>query len=83
MGLMTGAGCLSRIVGPIFVGYLYTRFGPIWVFTVTGGTMLITMAWIAYVNKRLIPPDITKKQNGTELQEMVKLANGDKTNPHS
>lgn len=69
MGLMTGSGCLSRVMGPVFVGYVYSRLGPIWTFSITTGVMIVSMAWIQIVSNRLIPPDICDKP-ATELQEL-------------
>lgn len=46
MGLMTGAGCLSRVLGPVFVGSIYTRLGTIWTFGFTTLMMLISMIWL-------------------------------------
>lgn len=46
MGLMTGSGCLSRVLGPVFVTYVYTRLGTIWTFGITTVMMLIPMIWL-------------------------------------
>lgn len=58
MGLMTGAGCLSRFMGPVFVSFIYTRYGTIWTFSITTVMMIITMVWLQLVEKRLVPPDL-------------------------
>lgn len=46
MGLMTGAGCLSRVMGPVFVGYIYTRMGTNVTFGVTTIMMAVSMVWL-------------------------------------
>ncbi|KAG8261788.1 Major facilitator super domain-containing protein 8 [Homalodisca vitripennis] len=53
MGLMTGSGCLSRVLGPVFVSYVYTRLGPVWTFGFTTAMMLVAMIWLQFVVKRL------------------------------
>ena len=55
MGILTSAGSFSRVVGPVFVSYLYTSEGPFWTFL----TLLIAMILITSLNcsiyKRLQP----------------------------
>ncbi|XP_046742195.1 major facilitator superfamily domain-containing protein 8 isoform X1 [Diprion similis] len=57
MGLMTGAGCASRVMGPVFVGLIYTRYGTYQTFGVTGVTLVLGMISIEIIKKRLVPPD--------------------------
>ncbi|KAK5650104.1 hypothetical protein RI129_001133 [Pyrocoelia pectoralis] len=54
MGLMTGSGCLSRVLGPVFVTYIYTEFGTIWTFSMTTIMMVILMIWLYWCLERLI-----------------------------
>lgn len=56
MGLMTGAGCASRVMGPIFVGFIYTRFGTYYTFGLTSIMLIISMLWLQVVNERLNAP---------------------------
>ncbi|GFG32490.1 hypothetical protein Cfor_04323 [Coptotermes formosanus] len=58
MGLMTGAGCLSRVMGPVFVSYIYTRYGTIWTFGITTVMMIASMVWLQVIEKRLKAPDL-------------------------
>ncbi|XP_069696641.1 major facilitator superfamily domain-containing protein 8 [Periplaneta americana] len=58
MGLMTGAGCLSRVLGPVFVSSIYTRYGTIWTFGITTIMMAASMVWLQLVDKRLVPPEL-------------------------
>jgi len=46
MGLLTGSGCLSRVLGPLFVGSIYTRLGTVWTFGITSFMMIISMFWL-------------------------------------
>ncbi|XP_067612996.1 major facilitator superfamily domain-containing protein 8 isoform X2 [Eurosta solidaginis] len=57
MGLMTGAGCLSRVLGPVFVGVIYTRYGTYWTFGLTSVMMFVAMIWLLLSKNRLIPPN--------------------------
>ncbi|XP_021935955.1 major facilitator superfamily domain-containing protein 8 isoform X3 [Zootermopsis nevadensis] len=69
MGLMTGAGCLSRVMGPVFVSFVYTRYGTIWTFGITTAMMIASMVWLQLVEKRLVAPDLPPvSQTHVELQ---------------
>ncbi|XP_030373416.1 major facilitator superfamily domain-containing protein 8 isoform X2 [Scaptodrosophila lebanonensis] len=91
MGLMTGSGCLSRVLGPVFVGSIYTRLGTYWTFGVTSVMMLISMFWLLGTNKLLIPPHIDKpahvelqdlnKENGKQSETNSPTHNGDNDTP--
>lgn len=49
MGLMTGSGCLSRAMGPVFLSTIYTKLGLYWTFGSTALMMAGTMLWLWYV----------------------------------
>ncbi|KAH0954966.1 hypothetical protein HN011_001031 [Eciton burchellii] len=68
MGLMTGAGCASRVLGPVFVGFIYTRLGTYYTFGITGVMLIIFMLWLQIVNKRLIPPETRKDSQALSKQ---------------
>ncbi|XP_036325798.1 major facilitator superfamily domain-containing protein 8-like isoform X1 [Rhagoletis pomonella] len=70
MGLMTGAGCLSRVLGPVFVGVIYTRYGTYWTFGITSVMMLVAMIWLLLSKKRLIPPSFDNPLAGAEMQTL-------------
>lgn len=72
MGLMTGAGCLSRVMGPVFVSYVYTRFGTVWTFALTTAMMLVAMLWLQYVNTRLNAA-VARMLQGTSSADTEKL----------
>uniref|UniRef100_A0A182JXE3 Major facilitator superfamily (MFS) profile domain-containing protein n=1 Tax=Anopheles christyi TaxID=43041 RepID=A0A182JXE3_9DIPT len=46
MGIMTGSGCLSRAMGPVFLSTIYTKFGLYWTFGSTAVMMSATMLWL-------------------------------------
>lgn len=55
MGAMTSVSSLSRVIGPIFVTFIYTQYGTI----VTSGTatalMIFSLVLLVSLYKRLIP----------------------------
>lgn len=75
MGLMTGAGCLSRVMGPVCVGIVYTRFGPIWTFGITLLLMLLPMFWLFFLKNRLLVIECDPKP--TEMIEIKTESNGE------
>ncbi|XP_036140789.1 major facilitator superfamily domain-containing protein 8 isoform X2 [Monomorium pharaonis] len=68
MGLLTGAGCASRVLGPIFVTFIYTNLGTYHTFGITGVMLIISMLWLQLVNKRLIAPEIKKSNQPSDKQ---------------
>ena len=62
MGIFTGAGCVSRIFGPLAVGSLYTRYGTTWTFTVTCLMMILPMIWLYLLRDRLITEEVDIKK---------------------
>jgi MFS transporter, ceroid-lipofuscinosis neuronal protein 7 len=70
MGLMTGSGCLSRVLGPVFVSYIYTRMGTNWTFGMTTGMMVFALISLWIYRDRLYPPDISKT---VEMQQMGQI----------
>jgi ceroid-lipofuscinosis MFS transporter 7 len=61
MGIFTGAGCVSRIFGPLAVGSLYTRYGTTWTFTVTCVMMFLPMIWLYALKERLYVEEVDIK----------------------
>lgn len=71
MGLLTGSGCLSRVMGPVFVTHIYTIYGTNWTFGFTALMMLVSMIWLIYFTDRLLPKEIVREEEeGTELNEV-------------
>ncbi|KAK9693120.1 Major Facilitator Superfamily [Popillia japonica] len=76
MGLMTGSGCFSRVLGPVFVTYIYTKFGTNWTFGMTTIMMILIMVWLLIFNKRLEPKPLVKVEQQTECEkEMQEIKN--------
>ncbi|KAL7029135.1 hypothetical protein ACKWTF_006113 [Chironomus riparius] len=73
MGLMTNAGCLSRIFGPICVSMLYTRFGTLVIMLFTLVLMLIPMIWLFLLKDRLYIEDF--KDRTVEMENMSERRN--------
>ncbi|XP_061183566.1 major facilitator superfamily domain-containing protein 8-like isoform X1 [Saccostrea echinata] len=55
MGFLTASGSLARTVGPIFVSLIYNSFGPRVTFLSMCGMIILTLGWILFVYKRLVP----------------------------
>lgn len=73
MGLMTGSGCLSRVLGPVAVTYIYTEFGTTWTFGMTTVMMVVAMIWLFLFEKRLVTEDqqlASTDNKETELEEV-------------
>lgn len=68
MGMITGAGCLSRIMGPVCVGFVYSRFGTYATFGGTTVMMVVAMLWMWWFRERLVV--VEPEKVGTELQVM-------------
>lgn len=80
MGLMTGSGCLSRVMGPVFVTYVYEEFGTVWTFGFTSVMMAVSLVWLWYFQRRLEPKEIEMQNGGNAQQELKELVrvDGDK-----
>lgn len=70
MGILTGAGCLSRVLGPVFVSMVYARLGPDATFGSTAGLTLAALLLLRLVYNRLRPPDLFPP---APAQEMMPL----------
>uniref|UniRef100_A0A182WEZ9 Major facilitator superfamily (MFS) profile domain-containing protein n=1 Tax=Anopheles minimus TaxID=112268 RepID=A0A182WEZ9_9DIPT len=55
MGIMTGSGCLSRALGPVFLSTIYTKYGLYWTFGSTAVMMAATMLCLWQMRERLVP----------------------------
>ncbi|XP_069944648.1 major facilitator superfamily domain-containing protein 8 isoform X2 [Cherax quadricarinatus] len=60
MGILTSTGGLSRVVGPIFVSYLYTALGTRWTFGILFLLMCIVVVEICFLYPKLIPMKICR-----------------------
>ncbi|XP_034189832.2 CLN7/MFS domain-containing 8 isoform X1 [Osmia lignaria lignaria] len=73
MGFMTGAGCASRVLGPIVVSVIYTRFGLYHTVGITGLILILCMLWLQIINKRLIPPDENARKDTKDIDVEIPL----------
>lgn len=71
MGLFTAGGCVSRILGPVAVGSIYTRYGTSWTFGITCIMMILPMIWLYILRDRL--DIVTKSVKDVELTEVKSL----------
>lgn len=71
-GLITNAGCLSRITGPIFVIYGYTTYGPLWTFLAILILTFIPMIFLIILKKRLDVEGFSQTKSPKSL-EMEKV----------
>ncbi|CAL8071554.1 unnamed protein product [Orchesella dallaii] len=55
MGALTSISSLSRVIGPIFVTFIYTNYGTIVTSATATGLMIFTFVLLVIVYKRLIP----------------------------
>ncbi|XP_065584785.1 major facilitator superfamily domain-containing protein 8-like isoform X2 [Artemia franciscana] len=55
MGFLSASGAFSRVLGPILVSYLYTYGGSQWTFGVLTGLMVINLAILLILYKKLQP----------------------------
>lgn len=59
MGVLTGAGCVSRALGPIFVSTVYARRGPDATFGSTAALTFAALVALRLVYSRLQAPALT------------------------
>ncbi|XP_019868168.2 major facilitator superfamily domain-containing protein 8 [Aethina tumida] len=75
MGLMTGSGCLSRVMGPVFVTFIYEEYGTVWTFSLTTVMMAVCLLWLLLFANKLLPKDSfnVDEEEGRELKEVGKF----------
>lgn len=77
MGLFTAGGCVSRILGPIAVGSIYTRYGTSWTFGITMLMMVFPMIWLYILRDRLdVDENIAVKSVEMNNLNGISKANG-------
>lgn len=55
MGALTSISSLARVVGPIFVTYIYTEYGTIATSGTAVGLMVLVLVILLLIYKRLVP----------------------------
>lgn len=77
MGMITGSGCLSRILGPVCVGFVYTRYGTLPTFAGTAVMMIVAMFWMWLFRYRFIIEDLDKQaETDSQVVEMEVMIGG-------
>ncbi|XP_063696824.1 major facilitator superfamily domain-containing protein 8-like isoform X1 [Culicoides brevitarsis] len=77
MGILTGAGCFSRVLGPLYISFVYTNYGTYFTFGSITFLMLSCMLWLYIVRGKLVPPIYEKP--ATEMIEIVSKKPEDET----
>jgi ceroid-lipofuscinosis MFS transporter 7 len=55
LGLLTTAGSLARVVGPIFVAFIYRSYGTWLTFGIISAVLFVAMLLTLVSYKRLVP----------------------------
>ena len=55
MGLLSAFGSFSRILGPLFVSYIYTNFGTYWTMGSMAATLIVSFIVTLFAYNRLVP----------------------------
>lgn len=77
MGYMTGSGSLSRVLGPVLMTYIYTRFGPNWTFGVTAVMLSCSTIYLWVYSDHFVSPEGSKKEQSKLLESKPIVINGD------
>lgn len=75
-GLLTGAGCLARALGPLFVAAVYARRGPDATFGATAALTLAALLALRLVYARLRAPAPALVPAAQPLQPLQPLGGG-------
>lgn len=62
MGILTSTGSLSRVIGPIFVSYIYTELGTRWTFSLLSCAMIFTFLLDLILYRRFVPMNVIRKR---------------------
>ena len=70
MGLLSAFGSFSRILGPLFVSYIYTNFGTYWTMGSMAATLIVSFVVTLLAYNRLVPMNISMTSNtNPEMEE--------------
>ena len=73
MGLLSAAGSLARVSGPLFVGWIYREYGTYWTMGLPLVGIVIGLILMLCYYKRLIPfmkRYATKEENGIGMRNV-------------
>lgn len=71
MSMITGAGCLSRIMGSVCVTFVYTRFGTYATFGGTAVMMMVALVWIWWFRQRFVVAELETMRKPTDVEMEV------------
>jgi len=74
-GLMTGSGCFSRVLGPVFLSFVYVNMGTVWTFSLTTVMMALCCLWLRLIYSRLVPPQ-SNTLIANQAPRMIVVKNG-------
>ena len=66
MGILTAAGSLARICGPIFVSEIYKEFGTYWTFGITAVSLALATLGTLLTYKQLVPLETKLNKRSAE-----------------
>ena len=66
MGILTAAGSLARICGPIFVSEIYKEFGTYWTFGITAVSLALATLGTLLTYKQLVPLETKQTQRSAD-----------------
>ena len=66
MGILTAAGSLARICGPIFVSEIYKEFGTYWTFGITAVSLALATVGTLLTYKQLVPLETKLNQRSAD-----------------
>ena len=73
MGLLSAFGGLSRVLGPIFVSYIYTYYGTYLTAAIMAGSMVLALVSSLLVYKKLVPLQFEASKPKDEPDEVTKV----------
>ena len=56
MGLLTMSGSFARVLGPIFLVWIYSSYGTIAAFYLIAGLQAVSIVLLVITYKKLVPP---------------------------
>lgn len=66
MGILSAFGSLSRVIGPIFVSFIYKNYGTYLTMGVMVITMFISLIVTLATYKRLVPLQFASRRRNSE-----------------
>ena len=73
MGLLSAFGGLSRVLGPIFVSYIYTYYGTYLTAAIMAVSMALALVASVIVYKKLVPIEFQPSNPKSEPVESTKV----------